>query len=112
VLVEAGGSARVVHQEGERKKAPHEGQQTVVTLVKALNRFLVGFAKRITHFDVRVLLVATPHAGGQHKGQFWAETGQHVSAQLHMWVRLVLAQRSKVLLDVSGSRHIAGKWVD
>ena len=112
VFVETGGSARVMHHEGEREKAPHEGEQTVVTLVKARHRFFVGFAERNTHFDMRVLLMATTHAGSQHEGQFWAEAGQHVGAQLNVWVRLVLTQRSKVFLDVSSHGQIAGKRVN
>jgi len=112
VFVETGGSARVMHHEGEREKAPHEGEQTVVTLVKARHRLFVGFAEIITHVGMRVLLMATTHAGSWHEGQFWTEAGQHFGAQLNVWVRLVLTQRSKVFLDVSSHGQIAGKRVN
>ena len=117
------GASRGSHIMRASGRNHHTGRSDGVTPVKVRRRFFVGFAERITHFDwvtttwvvmfdMRVLLMATYHAGGQCEGQFWAGAGQHVSAQLNVWVRLVLTQRSKVLLDVSSRGQIAGKRVN
>ena len=108
VFIEAGCAARIVHQQGEWKHAPNEGEQAVVSLVEIFDRLLVDFTECDTHGRMRVLLMATSHARGQYKGCLGAQAGQHVGAQLNVWIGFVLVQRCKVFLYVGGCGNVAG----